>query len=95
MFKLRRRRRSKKKPTIVDWEKATRPPTYYLPVGFPFVTCRPICPGCSPCVGYPCQPLIGGTCNPGTIFYPTTCLPSTTCLPTVPPGCVPRPCNPN
>ncbi len=88
MLKLRRRR--KKRPEIVDWDKS-RPPTNYLPFGFPFVTCRPLCPGCLPCAGHPCQPLSAGTCSPGTLFYPTTCLPSVACYPTVPPGCVPRP----
>ncbi len=98
MLKLRRRRPKKKKPEIVDWEKTARPPTNYLPVGFPFVTCRPVCPGCSPgcppCADYSCRPVTAGSCRPGTIFYPTTCLPSQTCMPTVPPGCVPRPCFP-
>ena len=93
MLKLRRRRK-KKKPAIIDWEKATRPPTNYLPFGFPFVTCRPVCPGCRPCADYPCQPSTTGTCQPGTVFYPTACLPTEACLPSVPPGCVPRPCTP-
>lgn len=86
MFKFRRRR--KKRPEIIDWDK-TRPPTNFLPFGFPFVTCRPLCPGCRPCAV--CRPSTSGTCRPGTIFYPTTCLPSETCYPSIPPGCVPRP----
>jgi hypothetical protein len=92
MLKLRRRR-PKKKPAITDWE-AKRPPTHYLPVGFPFVTCRPVCPGCFPCADHSCQPVVSGTCRPGTIFYPTACLPTHACMPSVPPGCVPRPCTP-
>lgn len=88
MFKFRRRR--KKRPEIIDWDKS-RPPTNYPPVGFPFVTCRPMSPGRQPCVDNPCQPMISGTCYPGTIFYPTTLLPSVTCIPAIPPGCVPRP----
>jgi hypothetical protein len=92
MLKLHRRRR--KRPALTDWDTAPRTPVKALPVGFPYVTCRPLCPGCSPCNGYFCNPVVSGNCKPGTIFYPTTCLPSTTCPPTVPPGCVPRPCFP-
>ncbi len=90
MFKLFRRR--KKRPKITDWEKV-RPPTNYLPFGFPFVTCRPMCPGsgCPPCADYHCQPAVSGTCGPGTVFYPTACLPTYACYPTIPPGCVPVP----
>jgi hypothetical protein len=91
MLKLRLRR---KRPTITDWDKAARKPTHILPFGFPFVTCRPLCPGCSPCAGTVCTPLTNGFCQPGTLFFPTACLPSETCLPSVPVGCVPRPCTP-
>jgi hypothetical protein len=92
---MAKRRRSKQRPALTDWDKTGRTPTQYLPVGFPFVTCRPLCPGCPPCADYACRPLTGGVCGPGTLFYPTACLPSDTCLPTVPVGCVPRPCTPS
>jgi hypothetical protein len=88
-----KRRRKRPRPTFTDWDHVTRPPTKILPVGFPFVTCRPVCP-CSPCAASVCMPVTDGICQPGTLFFPTTCLPSETCLPTVPPGCVPRPCFP-
>ncbi|MDT8900806.1 hypothetical protein [Anaeroselena agilis] len=92
---MAKRRRKKKPPAIIDWDHSSRPPTQALPVGFPFVTCRPMCPGCRPCADHACRPVTEGVCAPGTLFYPTTCLPSVTCLPTVPPGCVPRPCTPS
>ena len=92
---MAKRRRSKRRPAFTDWDDTGRKPTQFLPMGFPFVTCRPLCPGCPPCADFACQPLTGGVCGPGTLFYPTACLPSETCLPTVPPGCVPRPCTPS
>ena len=88
-----RRRPAWDAPTMSDDRAWSRYPTHVLPVGFPFVTCRPACPGCHPCAES-CTPVTQGTCQPGTLFFPTTCLPSTTCMPTVPPGCVPRPCTP-
>lgn len=88
------RRRKKIPRPAIESRPPVRPPVGALPVGYPFVTCRPVCPGCSPCAGHYCRPVTTGTCQPGTLFYPTTCLPSTACLPSVPPGCVPRPCTP-
>lgn len=62
-----------------------------LPSAFPFVSCRPYC---LPCSGQACAPVNQGYCSPGYPYYPTTCLPTTVCQPSVPPGCVPRPCAP-
>lgn len=88
------RRRPPWEHPAIDRPPAARGPVSALPVGYPFVTCQPVCPGCRPCADSTCAPVTGGVCQPGTLFYPTVCLPSTTCMPTVPPGCVPRPCSP-